>query len=132
MKTAGTQHLIERTYREGGTFQWVRETYLNAIEAAATKVEYGVEWQAVDSLAVYRRLIADNGHSMKPDEMVEFFNTFGGGGKPIGGEHENFGVGAIARRAGSKRRPRTQRNTAVGYRSLTTHRGIRSSRLRTI
>ena len=26
MKAAGTQHLIERTYRESGTFQWVRET----------------------------------------------------------------------------------------------------------
>ncbi len=25
MKTAGTQHFIERTYREGGAFQWSRE-----------------------------------------------------------------------------------------------------------
>ena len=26
MQTAGTRHFIERTYREGGAFQWVRET----------------------------------------------------------------------------------------------------------
>ena len=25
MKTAGTKHFIDRTYREGGTFQWVTE-----------------------------------------------------------------------------------------------------------
>ena len=31
---------------------------------------------------------------MTAEQLVEFFNTFGGGGKPIGGLHENFGVGA--------------------------------------
>jgi len=94
MKTAGTQHFIERTYREGGTFQWVRETWLNAVEAGATRIEFGIEWQAVEGLGVYRRTIADNGCGMSPEQLVEFFNTFGGGGKPIGGAHENFGVGA--------------------------------------
>ena len=49
MKTAGTEHFIDRTYREGGTFQWVRETHVNAIEAGATRIEYGVEWQAVEN-----------------------------------------------------------------------------------
>jgi hypothetical protein len=94
MKAAGTQHLIERTYRESGTFQWVRETWKNAEEAGATKLEYGIEWQAVESLGVYRRVIADNGRGMRADELQAFFNTFGGGGKPIGGAHENFGVGS--------------------------------------
>jgi hypothetical protein len=94
MKTAGTQHFVERTYRESGTFQWARETYKNAEEAGATRIEFGLEWQAVESLGVYRRVIADNGRGMSPEELVEFFNTFGGGGKPIGGLHENYGVGA--------------------------------------
>lgn len=94
MQTAGTQHLIERTYREGGDLQWVRETYVNAIEADATRIEYGIEWQAVERSGVYRRTIADDGRGMTADELQEFFNTFGGGGKPIGGPHENFGVGA--------------------------------------
>lgn len=94
MKTSGTEHFIERTYREGGTYQWVRETLVNAIEADATRIEYGIEWQGVENRSVYRRVIADNGQGMTGAQLVEFFNTFGGGGKPIGGLHENFGVGA--------------------------------------
>src|SRR5262245_50405561 len=94
MKTSGTEHFIERTYREGGAYQWERETYVNANEAKASRVDYGIEWQAVEHLGVYRSLIADNGQGMADAELVEFFNTFGGGGKPIGGIHENFGVGA--------------------------------------
>jgi hypothetical protein len=43
---------------------------------------------------VYRRMIADNGKDMTPEELGEFFNCFGGGGKAIGDEHENFGIGA--------------------------------------
>ncbi len=69
-------------------------TYINAREAGATRVEFGIEWQAVANKGVYRRMIADNGSGMDPAQLVEFFNTYGGGGKPIGGIHENFGVGA--------------------------------------
>ena len=94
MTTSGTQHLIDRTYRESGQFQWVRETYQNAIEASATRIEFGIEWQGVELGGVYRRTIADDGRGMTPEELVTFFNTFGGGGKPIGGLHDNFGVGA--------------------------------------
>lgn len=94
MRTRGTQHLVNRAYRESGAFQWVRETFKNAEEAGATRILFGIEWQAVESQGVYRRLIADNGSGMTPDELVEFFNTFGGSGKPIGGVHENFGIGA--------------------------------------
>ena len=94
MRTAGTQNFIERTYREGSQFQWVRETVVNAQEANATHIEFGIEWQAVENLGVYRRMISDNGCGMTSEQLVEFFNTFGGGGKPIGGAHENFGVGS--------------------------------------
>lgn len=94
MRTSGTQHLIERTYREGGAFQWARETTRNAIEAGASRIEFTLDWQAVELYGVYRRVIVDNGRGMDSEEIVEFFNTYGGGGKPIGGEHENFGVGA--------------------------------------
>jgi len=94
METSGTQHLVNRTYRESGPFQWARETYINALEAAATRVEFGIEWQGVANQGVYRRTIADNGCGMDAEQLVEFFNTYGGGGKPIGGAHENFGVGS--------------------------------------
>jgi hypothetical protein len=94
MKASGIQHQVDRVYREGGAHQWVRETYINSIEANATKIEFGIEWQAVEEKGVYRRLIADNGRGMSPSELVGFFNVWGGGGKPIGGVHENFGIGA--------------------------------------
>jgi len=94
MRTEGTENFIERIYREGSQFQWVRETYFNAIQADATRIEFGIEWQAVESQGVFRRVIADNGCGMTGEELVAFFNTFGGGGKPIGGAHENFGVGS--------------------------------------
>ncbi len=94
MRTEGTHHFVDRAYRETGAFQWVRETFANAVEAGATRVEYSIDWQAAESLGVYRRLIADNGKGMTAEELVGFFNTFGGSGKPIGGLHENFGIGA--------------------------------------
>ena len=94
METTGTQHIIDRTYRESGRYQWARETLINALEAGATKVEYGIEWQGVERKNVYRRLIADNGMGMSGDQLVAFFRNFGGSGKNIGGIHENFGVGS--------------------------------------
>lgn len=90
----GAEHFVERNYREGGQFQWVRETAVNAIEAGATKIEFGTEWQGVAERGVYRRLIADNGSGMTPDELLTFFRTYGGSGRPIGGIHENFGIGS--------------------------------------
>jgi hypothetical protein len=94
MKASGIQHHVARVYREGGEYQWVRETLTNSLEANAKRIEFGIEWQAVEELGVYRRLIADDGDGMTPDELVGFFNVWGGGGKPIGGLHENFGIGA--------------------------------------
>src|SRR3954453_19698176 len=94
MKASGIQHQVARVYREGGEFQWVRETLVNSLEAEATRIEFGVEWQAVEERGVYRRVIADNGVGMTPEELVGFFNVWGGGGKPIGGVHENFGISA--------------------------------------
>lgn len=94
MTTDGLHHIVDRAYREMANLQWVRETYANSIEAQATEILYGVEWQAVENFGVYRRLIADNGEGMDADQLVKFMNTYGGGGKPIGGEHENFGIGS--------------------------------------
>jgi Histidine kinase-, DNA gyrase B-, and HSP90-like ATPase len=89
-----TGFLLERDYRSTKPFQWVRETVLNSAEADATRIEFGIEWQGVTSQNIYRRTIADNGKGMAPEALREFFTTYGGGGKPIGGEHENFGIGA--------------------------------------
>lgn len=94
MRATDVHFQVDRVYRESGPHQWVRETFLNAIEADATRVEFGIEWQAVENDGIYRRVIADNGIGMPPEELKGFFNTWGGGGKPIGGLHENFGIGA--------------------------------------
>jgi hypothetical protein len=66
----------------------------NSIEAGATKVEFGIEWQAVEKEGVYRRTVADNGAGMTRDELLAYFSTLGEGAKRIGGVHDNFGVGA--------------------------------------
>ncbi|WP_158080043.1 ATP-binding protein [Archangium sp. Cb G35] len=88
------QHFINRAYNECQAFQWARETLKNALEAGATKVHFGVEYQAVERRGVYRRLIADNGKGMTEKQLYEYFSYAGNGEKRIGGEHDNFGIGA--------------------------------------
>lgn len=90
----GVQYLIKRAYREGSEMQFVRELYKNAIEAGATQVEFGPEWQGVERQGVYRLMVADNGKGMNAQQIETFLNTFGGGWKPIGDAHENYGIGA--------------------------------------
>src|SRR5262245_33402296 len=86
--------IVDRAYTAGGAFQWARETFVNSMQANATRIYFGVEWQAVRVHAVYRRLIADDGEGMYNEQLVQFFNTYGGSGRQIGIQHENFGVGA--------------------------------------
>lgn len=88
------QHFINRAYNECQAFQWARETLKNALEAGATKVHFGVEYQAVQRRGVYRRLIADNGKGMTAKQLYDYFSYAGNGEKKIGGEHDNFGIGA--------------------------------------
>jgi histidine kinase/DNA gyrase B/HSP90-like ATPase len=88
------KNFINRAYNECQAFQWARETLKNSIEAQATKIHFGVEFQAVENLGVYRRLIADNGKGMTAKQLYEYFSNAGTGDKQIGGEHENFGIGA--------------------------------------
>src|SRR5688572_966729 len=91
MSVSGVQHLVERAYRESGEYQYLRELVVNALEAGASRVELGPEWAAVERTGVYRLMVADDGKGMGREELLKFLNTFGGGGKPIGDAHENFG-----------------------------------------
>jgi hypothetical protein len=90
----GASHFINRMFEACGNYQWAREFLKNAYEAGATKVEFGIEWQAAEKLGVYRRTVSDNGCGMTKDELLRFFSTLGDGAKRIGGVHDNFGVGA--------------------------------------
>lgn len=89
-----TRFQIERDYRQTSSFQWVRELLQNAIEADAKKVVFGLHFPSVESTGTYRRAVADDGTGMSPDEVIGFFKTYGASGKPVGGMHDNMGIGA--------------------------------------
>ena len=90
----GASHFVNRMFEACGNYQWAREFQKNALEAGATRVEFGIEWQAVEKDGVYRRTISDNGSGMTREELSRFFSTLGEGARRIGGVHDNFGVGA--------------------------------------
>jgi hypothetical protein len=90
----GASNFVNRMFEACGSYQWAREFLKNSLEAGATQVEFGVEWQAVEKYGVYRRTIIDDGSGMGREELLRFFSTLGEGAKKIGGIHDNFGVGA--------------------------------------
>src|SRR5689334_11469711 len=95
MKVAitGASAFVNRMFEACGPYQWAREFLRNSLEANAKHIEFGIEWQAVEKLGVYRRTIVDDGDGMTKDELLNFFSTLGAGAKKIGGVHDNFGVG---------------------------------------
>src|SRR5260370_42380524 len=94
LQITGASVFVNRMFEACGPYQWAREFLKNSLEANATKVEFGIEWQAVEKRGIYRRTVMDNGIGMDRDELLRFFSTLGEGAKKIGGIHENFGVGA--------------------------------------
>src|SRR5712672_1832292 len=90
----GASNFVNRMFEACGTYQWAREFLKNSLEADASRVEFGIEWQAVEKLGVYRRSVIDDGIGMNRDELLRFFSKLGEGAKKIGGVHDNFGVGA--------------------------------------
>lgn len=90
-----TGPIVDRNKRDIRTpGQWLRELKENADEAGASNIHFGIEWQGVANRGVFRRYVADDGSGMDEQEINQFMRTYGGGGKPIGAEHENFGIGA--------------------------------------
>jgi len=90
----GASKFAGRFFSECGQFQWAREFLQNSVEAKATKVEFGLEWQAVVDHKVYRRVISDDGFGMTPEELVKFFRTLGLSSKSTDGLESNYGIGA--------------------------------------
>ena len=68
----GASHFVNRMFEACGNYQWAREFLKNSLEAGATKVEFGIEWQAVEKHGIYRRTIIDNGLGMSKDELLTF------------------------------------------------------------
>ena len=94
MQLVNSRAAVDRIYAETGRFQWAREAALNSIEARATRIHFGLDWNGVQATGTYRRFIADNGSGMTSDQLVEFFLSLGGSSKHVGGAHENYGIGA--------------------------------------
>src|SRR5260370_35991049 len=94
LQITGASVFVNRMFEACGPYQWAREFLKNSLEANATKVEFGIEWQAVEKRGIYRRTVMDNGIGMDRDELLRFLSTLGEGAKKIGGIQENFGVGA--------------------------------------
>lgn len=94
VEITGASNFVNRMFEAAGTYQWAREFLKNSLEAGATQVEFGIDWEAVKKHNLYRRVISDNGSGMTGPELLKFFSTLGTGAKSIGGVHENFGVGA--------------------------------------
>lgn len=94
LRITGASNFVNRMFEACGTYQWARELLKNSLEAGATKIEFGIEWHAVERTGAYRRTIIDNGTGMSREELLKFFSTLGEGAGKIGGIHENFGVGA--------------------------------------
>jgi hypothetical protein len=94
IQITGASDFTNRMFEACGNYQWAREFLKNSLEAGATQIEFGIEWQGVEKRGVYRRTIMDNGSGMSAQELLDFFSTLGVGAKKIGGVHDNFGVGA--------------------------------------
>ncbi len=92
MTVGRVKPLVDRAGAESSAYQFVREAYQNSVEAGATAVKIMPELGAT-RIGVYRFLLVDDGRSMSSHELVSFVNKFGGGGKPIGDQHENYGIG---------------------------------------
>jgi hypothetical protein len=90
----GVGNLLEREYRNSPTYQWGRELARNGLEAGATNIEFGPEWEGVKATGIYRMQYADDGHGMTKEELREYMRTLGKGGKIVGGPHDNYALGS--------------------------------------
>ncbi len=90
----GVGSLLEREYRNSPTYQWGRELARNGLEAGATNIEFGPEWEGVKATGTYRMQYADDGHGMTKEELREYMRTLGKGGKIVGGPHDNYALGS--------------------------------------
>lgn len=81
---------INRAFERMSQYQWSRELTVNAIEAGATEILFGVETSA----GTRRRFVVDNGTGMSRSDLRNYMKDIGRSSKAIGGVHDNFGIGS--------------------------------------
>jgi hypothetical protein len=94
LRFLGVGNLLDREYRNSPAYQWGRELARNGIEANASLIRFGVEWQGVQATGVYRLQYCDDGHGMTRELLKEYMVTLGKGGKVVGGPHDNYALGS--------------------------------------
>src|SRR6476659_1458732 len=90
----GVSSLLEREYRNSPAYQCGRELARNGIEAGATVIQFGPEWQGVQATGTYRMQYADDGKGMTKEELRDYMLTLGKGSKVVGGPHDNYALGS--------------------------------------
>lgn len=48
LRITGASKFTDRFFEAAGPYQWARECLVNAIEAKAKNVHFGIEWQGVE------------------------------------------------------------------------------------
>jgi hypothetical protein len=90
----GVGNLLDREYRNSPAYQWGRELVRNGLEADATEIQFGPEWEGVKATGTYRMQYADDGHGMTKEQLRDYMRTLGKGGKIVGGPHDNYALGS--------------------------------------
>lgn len=94
MQSGRIKPQVDRQYALVRPFQWVRETFVNAYQAKATKVQFGIEPVSDRDLKISRRVIRDNGVGMEPETIKLFLNRYGGSGHVVDPDSNNYGYGS--------------------------------------
>lgn len=94
LRFLGVGDLLDREYRNSPAYQWGRELARNGIEANASTIRFGVEWEGVKATGTYRLQYADDGHGMTKDDLRDYMLTLGRGGKVVGGPHDHYALGS--------------------------------------
>lgn len=96
LKDKNPTSTLKRFMREVAPMQFVREIYVNAVEAGATKMRIYYEDQHLDR-GVRKLCFADNGKGMTAQEMYEYLAQYNSSSKTTEGSyHDNFGIGVKA------------------------------------
>jgi hypothetical protein len=94
LRFLGVGNLLDREYRNSPAYQWGRELARNGLEADATQIQFGPEWEGVKATGTYRMQYADDGHGMSKEQLRDYMRTLGKGGKIVGGPHDNYALGS--------------------------------------
>lgn len=87
-----TPHVM-RAFKMTGAQQMFRELPVNSAQAGASRLLMGTAWSIVAETGTHYATFEDDGEGMTAEQMPDFLNKFGGSGRTIGYEDDNFGIG---------------------------------------